>query len=134
MLFGYYTEQIHAIFDRYTPLVEPLWLDEALPDATGSESCFDSLHQQAADAAGCMMSTSRLRPGVTGWLQKVMGWALGQPTTGVDYITGWRTLSARRVVLFAKSLQRTRNEVVRYVGGHVGGGLGFQQPLDAGRR
>ncbi len=34
------SEQIHHIFKRYTPLVEPLSLDEAFLDATGSEKLF----------------------------------------------------------------------------------------------
>lgn len=40
---GYYAEvsrQIHAIFQRYTPLIEPLSLDEAFLDATASERLF----------------------------------------------------------------------------------------------
>ena len=45
---GFYAEvsrQIHAIFNRYTPQIEPLALDEAFLDVSGSEKLFGSAEQ-----------------------------------------------------------------------------------------
>ena len=45
---GYYAEvsqQIRGIFEQFTPIIEPLSLDEAFLDATGSESLFGTSAQ-----------------------------------------------------------------------------------------
>ena len=39
------SQQIHEIFQRYTPMIEPLSLDEAFLDVRGSESLFGSAEQ-----------------------------------------------------------------------------------------
>lgn len=43
------SEQVFAIFERYTPLVEGLSLDEAFLDVGGSQRLFGPAHQIAAD-------------------------------------------------------------------------------------
>ncbi|MHC4521410.1 MAG: DNA polymerase IV [Planctomycetota bacterium] len=43
------SQQIHAIFERYTPLVEPLSLDEAFLDVTGSTNLFGPAEQIGRD-------------------------------------------------------------------------------------
>lgn len=63
---GHYAEisaQIHEIFHRYTPLVEPLSLDEAFLDVTGSEALFGSsveigkmVKREIADQTGLVAS------------------------------------------------------------------------------
>ncbi|MCI0669086.1 MAG: DNA polymerase IV [Myxococcaceae bacterium] len=41
------SEQVHAILERYTPLVEPLSLDEAFLDVTASQGLFGTAEQMA---------------------------------------------------------------------------------------
>ena len=47
-LYSQVSQQIHAIFSRYTPLIEPLSLDEAFLDVTASTSLFGSAMQIAS--------------------------------------------------------------------------------------
>ena len=41
-LYASVSKQIHEIFNRYTPEIEPLSLDEAFLDVTGTQECFGS--------------------------------------------------------------------------------------------
>ena len=53
---GYYAEisvQSREIFGRFTPLVEPLSLDEAFLDVTGSETLWFSSRNRQADQGDC---------------------------------------------------------------------------------
>ena len=54
------SEQIREIFFRYTPLVEPLSLDEAFLDVTGSQSLFGP----AAEIARCIKQEIRTELGL----------------------------------------------------------------------
>jgi DNA polymerase-4 len=55
-LYGEVSRQVHAIFHRYTPLVEPLALDEAFLDVSGATRLFGDgatiAHRIRADIAG----------------------------------------------------------------------------------
>jgi DNA polymerase-4 len=48
-LYAEVSRQIHAIFNRYTPQIEPLALDEAFLDVTASERLFGSAEQIARE-------------------------------------------------------------------------------------
>jgi DNA polymerase-4 len=57
------SQQIHAIFQRYTPVIEPLSLDEAFLDVRGSEGLFGTpveiarrIQQEIADELGLAAS------------------------------------------------------------------------------
>ncbi len=57
---GYYAEisdQIREIYERFTPLVEPLSLDEAFLDVTGSEHLFGSAVERGTRSCGSTAST-----------------------------------------------------------------------------
>lgn len=62
-LYSEVSAQIHAIFSRYTPLIEPLSLDEAFLDVSASESLFGSaehigrrIKQEILDELGLVVS------------------------------------------------------------------------------
>ena len=60
---GYYAEistQIREIFERFTPLVEPLSLDEAFLDVTGSEHLFGSAAEIARQIKQAIRQELRL--------------------------------------------------------------------------
>ena len=59
----YYAEisqQIHAIFERFTPLIEPLSLDEAFLDVTGSEHLFGPAVEMAGRSSRPIRQEMRL--------------------------------------------------------------------------
>jgi DNA polymerase-4 len=50
--YGQVSGQIREILERFTPLVEPLSLDEAFLDVTGSESLFGRPRRSPARSSG----------------------------------------------------------------------------------
>ncbi len=54
------SEQIQAIFQSYTPLVEPLSLDEAFLDVQGSEACFGSAQKIGKEIKARILRELRL--------------------------------------------------------------------------
>ena len=63
---GYYAEvsrQIREIFERFTPLVEPLSLDEAFLDVTGSEHLFGPADQAGRSPGNAARGLRSRRPG-----------------------------------------------------------------------
>lgn len=59
-LYEQVSAEVHVIFERYTPLVEPLALDEAFLDVTGSQRLFGAATKIAADIRAAVADELRL--------------------------------------------------------------------------
>ena len=92
------SEQIMAIFHRFTPLVEPLSLDEAFLDVTGTERLFGPAAELAAiirqivrDEVGLTVSagvaTSKLVAKIASDMNKPDGLTVVAAGTEVDFLT-----------------------------------------------
>ena len=67
---GYYAEisaQIREIFERFTPLVEPLSLDEAFLDVTGSQGLFGPAVQVARQIKESIRGRRKMPRGQSRW-------------------------------------------------------------------
>jgi len=59
-LYSEVSAQVHKIFERYTPLVEPLSLDEAFLDVSGGLKLFGSAPEIAESIRGDVLSEAEL--------------------------------------------------------------------------
>ncbi|HEX3656107.1 MAG TPA: DNA polymerase IV [Pirellulales bacterium] len=96
----YYAEvsqQIRQIFDRYTPLVEPLSLDEAFLDVTGSQGLFGSaveigrrikqeIRQELRLVASVGVAPNKFLAKISSDLEKPDGFVVVEPDRVQDFL------------------------------------------------
>ena len=141
------SEQVRAVFDRYTPLVEPLSLDEAFLDVTGSRRLFGDgptiarrIQDDVLAATGLTISlgvaSSKYVAKVASDLDKPSGLVIVPPGDEVRFLRDlpvsrlWgagpalqRQLAARGFHLIGDIQSRGRDAVCRQMGARIGAHL-----------
>jgi DNA polymerase-4 len=93
------SEQIRAIFHRYTPLVEPLSLDEAFLDVTGSEALFgpsdsigrkikQEIHDELRLVASVGVAPNKFLAKLASDLEKPDGFVIVEQSSVQDFLDG----------------------------------------------
>lgn len=91
------SKQIRAIFDRYTPLVEPLSLDEAFLDVTGSRQLFgsaieigrrikDQIKNELQLVASVGVAPNKFLAKIASDLQKPDGFVVVEPEGALEFL------------------------------------------------
>ncbi len=99
-LYAEVSEQIHAIFERYTPQIEPISLDEAFLDVTASERLFG-----AAESIGRNIQAEiRVETGLVASVGVAPNKFLAKLASDLDKPNGFRVVAAGEAENFLEHL------------------------------